>query len=202
MPIIPPRRYQPPAVPPPKLHFQGPLVKVTLTITDTEASIRPDNRPTSQVIALIDTGARGTAISARVARSLQLTRIDTIESRGAHGPKQTRNVYSINFTLDGSSLLFRDWRVAEIDLENDPHDIPLDMLLGRDALALMDFRYDGAKADFSIEIPSSSHKYHPDHPDNKPAESTTSSNSKQEGNRKQRRAKNALAKAARKKNRK
>jgi hypothetical protein len=199
MPIYQPRVLNVDPLPPEQLIVHGPIVPVIVTITEREAQIRGGKRPVLPINAMLDTGARGTVISARIAKDLQLVGIDKVNSLGVHGAAQQRNVYSVDFTFQGSNLGFTKWRVIEADLETGFTQMPLDMLIGRDVLSWVDFRYDGAKADFRMEIPSPSHPGHPNHPINK-QDIVSLPQSGMPTNQK-RKNKKAMAKASRKKNR-
>jgi len=148
-------------------------------------------------LALVDTGASITAISAEVAARLGLQPADKIPVQGAHGVEEC-SVYSVDFTFDGSQFWVANKWVCGMA---NPAIGSVGMLVGRDVLSNMYFTYDGCTGECTMEIPS------PSHPDR-----VTSSLAKQlpnnppqispsEKKKEKRRKQNELAKKSRKRNR-
>ena len=200
MSLVQPRILETPNNPPLALLRHGPVLPVTVTITEKEATIRGE-RPEITVIGLLDTGASGTVISTRVADALQLEKIDECQTVGPHGEAQTCNVHFVDFTFPGSLLNFIRWRVVETDLKGPPtvQGKPLDMLIGRDVLYRAEFKYDGARAGFRLELPSPSHPDHPMHPSNAALRETVAQTvDKKPGQQKDKQARRKARKEAKK----
>ncbi len=202
---VQPRILNTPNHPPAALLRYGPVLPVTITVTQKDAAIRGE-RPEIIVIGLVDTGASRTAISTRVADALQLEKVDECQIVGPHGEPQTCNLHFVDFTFTGSLVNFTRWPVTETDLKGPPSvdGKPLDMLIGRDVLTKAEFIYDGARAGFRLEVPSPSDPDHPAHPNNNPSGRAIVTHSirpisKMDKGRKKGKAK--MARSSRKKNR-
>ncbi len=181
-----------------KLLGMGPVLNVSLKVPISVAQLTGGSTEI-QTIALIDTGASITAISADLAAQLGLQAADKIPIQGAHSLELCK-VYSVDFTFDGSNFWISNKWVCEMA---DPLVGRIGMLVGRDVLRNTYFTYDGFTGTCTIDIPSISHPEHPENPQNRPQiiRQPSSSGAARGFDKSKRKSKAALTKLSRKKNR-
>lgn len=141
-----------------KLTLSGPIVQIRIAIPDAlERTMAADKTPIPQPVsgwALVDTGATGCAVDAKIIESLAVMPIDTIKSASVHGIED-RNVYpgKIILMMATGEMAVEHKKLVGVDLSGQivpGVDRPLIALLGRDFLANFVMHYDGPEGQWAL----------------------------------------------------
>lgn len=134
------------------LQQRGPCVQVSITLEQTVAQAlvqRGEQLPSPVAgLALIDTGASVTCIDAQAARHLGLTAINVVPMASASQARTDKNVYSIQFEIVGFPIRLQSFNAIEAELATQG----LVLLIGRDALQVSAFFYNGPAGEFTLCI--------------------------------------------------
>lgn len=125
----------------------GPRLDVEILLPEVVAKLR-GGQQSFRGVGLIDTGASITCISGRAARALNLKPIATVRCGGATGDAETP-LFMVSLAFPGAPIQIPDTKAIEATLEQQG----LDVLIGRDVLAVSGFTYDGPAGSWTLELP-------------------------------------------------
>lgn len=134
----------------PNLQQVGPIIEVIIfPPAPVFANLRKEGKPIPQkkVIALIDTGASNSCISAPIAIELGLIARDIVEVQTPSGTSP-QAVYDLGFSLPSLTNNIIPIQALGSDLEKQPYDA----LIGRDILSVCTLIYNGWDNSYQLHL--------------------------------------------------